>query len=168
MTDTEFENYVRLYRRNVYAAALCLVRNSDDAEDVTQEAFMRLYRYGGSFESNEHVKAWLIRCAVNRGKTLLTSRWYKFSAPLEAASELTHTDSYDTGDELLKLLGMLGKNDRIALHMYYYEGWKAEEIAQILGISVNAVNSRLSRGRKRLKKLLTEERKDEDELQGTV
>ena len=168
MTDSELEHYVRLYRRNVFAAALCLVRNEYDADDITQEAFMRLYKYGGTFNDDEHVKAWLIRCAVNRGKTLLGSRWRKFAQPLESAAELIHTDSYNDDSTILRLIGKLNKNNRITLHMYYYEGYRAEQIADILGISTNAVISRLSRARRQLKKLISEERNDDNGLQRTV
>ena len=165
MTDSEFEHYVKLYRRNVFATALCLVRNEYDADDITQEVFMRLYKYSGAFNDDEHVKAWLIRCAVNRGKTLLGSRWHRFSQPLEAAAELIHSDSYNDDSPLLRLMGKLNKNNRITLHMYYYEGYTTEQIASILGISTNAVISRLSRARRQLKKLITDERNDENGIQ---
>lgn len=168
MTGSEFDRYVRQYRRNVFAAALCLVRNEYDADDITQEVFMRLYKYGEEFESDEHVKAWLIRCTVNRGKTLLGSRWHRFSQPLEAASELIHTDSYNDESPLLRLMGKLNRNNRITLHMYYYEGYTTEEIADILGISSGAVASRLSRGRQQLKALITDERNDENGIQSSV
>ncbi len=169
MTDSEFERYVRLYRRNVFAAALCLVRNEYDADDITQEAFLRLYRYGGTFSEDEHVKAWLIRCALNRGKTMLGSGWRRRSLPLDAAAEITYTDSaYDGGSDLLKLIGKLKRNNRIALHMYYYEGYTTEEISAILGISTGAVNSRLSRGRQQLKALIGDERNVDNGLQGSV
>ena len=126
---------------------------------------MRLYKYSGAFNDDEHVKAWLIRCAVNRGKTLLGSRWHRFSQPLEAAAELIHSDSYNDDSPLLRLMGKLNKNNRITLHMYYYEGYTTEQIASILGISTNAVISRLSRARRQLKKLITDERNDENGIQ---
>lgn len=168
MTESEFEHYVRLYRRNVFAAALCLLRNEYDADDVTQEVFIRFYRYKGSFNDDEHIKAWLIRCAINCGKTMLGSRWRKLSMPLEAAEGLSHTDSYDDDSPILHLIGKLNKNNRIALHMYYFEGYMAEEIADILGISVGAVNSRLSRARRQLRKLIADERNDDNGLQNSV
>lgn len=160
MKDSEFEHYVRLYRKSVLTAALCLVRSESDAEDITQEVFIRLYRYKGSFDSDRHIKNWLIRCAINRAKTLLGSRWHRYSQPLETAGELVHSDSYDEGDRLLELMGKLSPNNRIVLHMYYYEDYTAEEIAKLLGLSANAVSLRLSRGRQQLKKLLSEEGSD--------
>ena len=160
LKDSEFEYYVRLYRKNVLTAALCLVQNESDAEDITQEVFIRLYKYNGWFDSDRHIKNWLIRCAINRAKTLLGSRWHKYSQPLETAAELTHTDRYNEGDRVLELMGKISPNNRIVLHMYYYEEYTAEEIAKILGISANAVSLRLSRGRQQLKELLSEEGSD--------
>ena len=165
MTNDELEKYVRLYRKNVISAALCYVRNTSDAEDIVQEAFMKLYTYDGSFESDEHVKAWLLRCAINMSKNLLHTYWYRNSAPLEAADEKVHYDVTESGG-LLTILHKIGKKNRIALYMYYYEGYSVNEIAAILQINENAVSARLGRGRRQLKKLLSDERNDtHDELQ---
>ena len=161
MSDEEFEKYVRKYRVNVLTAALCLVRNESDADDIAQEVFIRFYRHKDSFESEEHIKAWLIRCAVNRSKSLLASRWYRFSEPLGSASQLIHNDRYDVGDRFFDIMGKLSKNNRIVLHMYYYEGYSAEEIAKTLGISTATAFARLSRGRKQLKKLIRNEGDEE-------
>ena len=168
MNDSDLERYVKLYRRSVFAAALCLTRNEYDADDITQETFFRLYRYGLTFEDDEHAKAWLIRCAINRSKTLLGSRWRRSFQPLETAAELTHTDSRSEEDTVLRLLGKLNKNNRIALHLYYFEGFTTEEIADMLSISTGAVISRLSRGRRQLKKLITDERNEDNEIQSSV
>ena len=165
MNRTELERYVTLYRRSVMGAALCYVKNTADAEDITQEVFLKMYTREESFESDEHAKAWLIRCAVNLGKSLLRSHWHRYSLPLDAAADIPSGESgRDTG-EMLQMLKKLGKNNRIALYMHYYEGYTLEETAEILGISPNTVSSRLRRGREQLKKLLTEERNSNDELQ---
>ena len=67
--------------------------------------------------------------------------------------------SIDTGDsELFELIHKLGKNNRIVMYLYYYEGYSVGETAGILGINENAVSSRLKRGRQQLKKLIEEER----------
>ncbi len=165
LNKSEFEYYVGMYRKTVFAAALCYVKNASDADDVSQDVFLKLYTCGMTFDSDEHVKAWLIRCAVNRSKSLLKSHWYKFSEPLEKAENKTYYDTRQT-DVMLKLLRKIHKNNRITLYMYYYEGYSLDEIAEILGINANTVSSRLRRGRLQLKKLLLDERNDlGDELQ---
>lgn len=150
----DVEHYYKLYGRNVISAALCYVKDPNDANDIAQDVFFRLYTYTGSFESDEHIKAWLIRCAVNRSKDLVRSPWQRRKLPLEAASDKLQYDSTDEGDSMLDILQKLGRNNRIALYMYYYEEYSVQEIADILGVSVNAVTLRLKRGRMQLKKLL--------------
>ncbi len=162
MTDSELERYVGLYRRSVCTTALYYVKDPSDADDITQDVFFRLFLYDGEFESDEHVKAWLLRCTVNRSKDLLRSHWYKFSAPLDEAENVTATSSSDSDGNVLDILRKLGRKNRIVLYMYYYEGYSSPEIAAILEISERAVSSRLRRGRKQLKKLLEEERNGAD------
>jgi RNA polymerase sigma-70 factor (ECF subfamily) len=158
VTDNELEYYIRHFRKNVYNAVLCYVRNPSDAEDITQNTFFKLYTYTKSFNDDEHVKAWLLRCAINECKNHLRSHWYRFSAPLESAKDMTCSDNTDHDDEMLGIMKKLSKNNRIALYMYYYEGYTIEEIGHILDVSSDTVSSRLHRGRQQLKKLLSEER----------
>ncbi len=158
VTDNELEYYIRNFRKNVYNAVLCYVRNPSDAEDITQDTFLKLYTYNKSFNDDEHVKAWLLRCAINNCKNHLRSHWYRFTVPLEAAENMTVADNTDHDDEMLGIMKKLNRNNRIALYMYYYEGYTIGEIGHILGISSDTVSSRLHRGRQQLKKLLSEER----------
>ena len=88
----------------------------------------------------------------------LRSHRYRFSVPLEAAKDIVAADNTDHDDEMLGIMKKLNRNNRIALYMYYYEGYTIGEIGQILGISSDTVSSRLHRGRQQLKKLLSEER----------
>jgi len=158
VTDNELEYYIRYFRKNVYSAVLCYVRNPSDAEDITQNTFLKLYTYSKPFNDDEHVKAWLLRCAINECKNHLRSHWYRFSVPLDAADDMTGPDSTGHDDKMLEIMKKLSKNNRIALYMYYYEGYTIEEIGHILGVSSDTVSSRLHRGRQQLKKLLSEER----------
>ena len=160
--DSELERYIDMYRKSVLGTALCYVRNTSDAEDILQEAFIKLYTYKGRFDSAEHVKAWLLRCTINLCKSLLRSYWYKFSEPLEAAETRVHCDEHNDGTVTEALRKINGKN-RIVLYMYYYEGYSADEIAKITHSTVNSVMLRLSRGRRQLKELLIDERNDPDE-----
>lgn len=140
--------------------ALFYLKNPYDADDVVQDVFLRLYTYTGEFDSEEHIKAWLIRCAVNRCKDILLSPWHRLSMPLEAASEKVHIDRAEGETEIFRLLKKLKRNNRVTMYLYYYEGYSTEEIAKMLGISVVAVTSRLKRGRQQLKKLMNNTQED--------
>ena len=159
MTEQELTRLVGKYRANVYRLALCYTKNHADAEDVTQEAFLKLYLSGISFLIDEEAKAWLFRVAANRCKDLLKSHWYKFSEPLN--NELCAPEYDDGADELLAQLSKLPEKTRTVLYMYYYEEYSVKEIALLLGEKETAVTSQLWRGRKRLKNLLTEEETEE-------
>ncbi|MBQ9384074.1 MAG: RNA polymerase sigma factor [Ruminiclostridium sp.] len=169
MNGKELGYYLEKYRNSVFAAALFYLKNPHDADDVLQDVFFRLYTYDGSFESEEHVKAWLIRCAINRSKNLLHSPWYRLSAPLEAAVDKIQSDNAGAGDDdVFRLLKKLGRRNRVALYLYYYEDYSTEEIAKMLGISTVAVTSRLKRGRKQLGKLIEAERNAENGDKSTI
>lgn len=163
MDDFALERYIRLYRKNVCMTAMFYVKNAGDAEDIAQDVFLKLCTFDGTFDSDEHVKAWLLKCAINRCKNLLRSYRYRFTVPLEDAADMMYFDKTDE-DSMLQLIAKLGTDSRIALYMHYYEGYTVREIADITGKSESAVTSALRRGRQKLKKMLTE-RNDEDELQ---
>ena len=164
MTEGELERLMKLYYGSVYRAALCCVKNPSDADDIAQEVFLKLYTCGKGFESDEHIKAWLLRCAVNKAKDILRSHWYRASLPLEAAENIGYGEENETYS-LLPLVMKLSRKNRTVLYMYYYEDYSAEETAAILGIPLSTVLSRLMRGRKQLGKLIESERNDDDELQ---
>ena len=159
MTDNELDRCMRKYYTSVYSAALCHCKNPSDADDIAQEVFLDLYTYRGTFTGDEHIKAWLLRCAINKSIDLTRSHWYKFSLPLETAYHRTQNDSAGTGgSELLKTIMKLGRKIVEVLYLHYFEEYPIPETAKILGIREAAVRKRLSRGRKQLKKLLDSER----------
>ena len=75
MNKEEFESCYNRHFDFVYRLSFTYVKNPADAEDVAQETFVRLYRQEGEFTSEEHVKRWLLRVAVNLSKDYLRSRW---------------------------------------------------------------------------------------------
>jgi len=138
------------------------MKNRQDAEDVTQNVFLKLYTYSGDFIDDEHIRAWLLRCTINECKDILHSHWYKFSQPLEFADDIVYKGSKESG-RLLRIMQKLNKNNRLALYLYYYEGYSCSEISKIIGISEDAVSARLRRGRKQLKKLIEKKGLNNDE-----
>ncbi|MGN0578215.1 MAG: RNA polymerase sigma factor [Ruminiclostridium sp.] len=158
MSEAEFERLIGLYSGTVYRTAYCRTGNAADAEDIMQEAFLRLYTSKLIFENDEHIKAWLIRTAANLGKNLIKSGWYRFSEPITAETEgkpAKETESPEEG--ILPLIMKLKPKNRLALYMHYYEGYSVKEIAAVLGEKESAVTSRLLRARKQLKALIIKE-----------
>lgn len=151
MDSEELSRYIGQYHSTVYRAAFSYAGDRADAEDIVQDTFVKLYTFSGSFESEEHVKAWLIRVAVNLAKNLLRSRRRKNE------TELNENTPCDSGGDLYQTVMELPSSYREVIYLYYYEGYSVKEIAGILREPVSTITTRLSRGRKQLKKLLTEE-----------
>lgn len=163
MTANELDRYIRHYYSGVYGAALCGCRNPDDAYDIAQEVFLKLYLYNGEFSGDEHVKAWLLRCTVNKCRDLLKSHWNRFSRSLDSVEYRTTGSLYDGSGEnrLLPILMKVSRKNRTALYLHYYEGYTVSEIADILKISEFAARARITRGKKQLKELLESGEYDE-------
>lgn len=156
MNDEELVGYVRQYHQMVYRLAYSYVRNCAEADDICQDAFVKLMEYTGHFSSEEDCRRWLIRVVINLSKNLVRS--CRFSRTEELSEEIPLETAGD--GELLALVKTLPTQYSEVIHLFYYEGYSVNEIAGILGISRTAVTSRLTRGRKKLK-LLVEEDNDE-------
>ena len=156
MTEQEFSRLAGLYRLSVYRAAYCYTKNSADAEDITQDAFFRLFTAGAEFESDEKAKAWLIRTAVNRCKDLRKSLRYRLTVQEDEAAEAACSDKR-AEDSLLSVIMKLKPESRCVLYMYYYEEYSVKEIAELLSKKKTTVTTRLMRARKQLKELLIKE-----------
>lgn len=160
MTKEELEQAMDLYQDMVYRIALNYTKNRADAQDISQEVFLRLYRHGAAFPIEEHRRAWLIRVTINLGKNLVGSRWHRIMQHgTDDLSQIADESQEDMDQRMWVTQAMqkLSQNDRIILHLYYYEEFDTRSIADFLQIKEDAVRKRLSRARKRLEKQLGEE-----------
>lgn len=150
------QELIGLYQNNLYAAAFSICKNSQDAEDVVQETFIQYHTSKNQFESQQHIRAWLIRVAINKAKNVNHTFWRKNKVPLEDYME---TLAFETPESqnLFETVMKLPEKYRTAIHLFYYEDYGVKEIAGILRISESNVKTRLSRGRKLLKESLQEE-----------
>lgn len=139
----------------VYRLAYARTGRRDDAEDVTQEVFLRLVRSAPDFRDEEHRKAWLLRVTVNCAGDLFRSPWRKRHRPLEEADSLAAPEQEESG--VLDAVHALPERYRAVVHLFYYEELSVAEIADILGKSQGAVRTRLSRARALLREFLEEE-----------
>lgn len=138
----------------VWRLALARTANVSDAEDVFQEVFLRYFRHEDRFGTDEHRKAWLIRCTVNRAKSLLASPWRCRTVPLETAAQIGVEDEYR---EVYSAVLSLPAKYRTVIHLFYFEGLSVAEIAAALSCAEGTVKSQLSRGRALLREALKEE-----------
>ena len=147
----------------VYRLALCRMQSVQDAEDVYQDVFLRLLGQEASAWDGEHLRAWLLRCTVNRCHDL---HRFRLRRPVLALADLPETAAEaDSGAaELWDAVARLPEKLRVPIHLYYAEGYSTEEIAGLLDIPAATVRTRLRRARKRLKDLLGGDDHEEERL----
>ena len=142
---------VQRYSDAVYRAAVHNCRCTADAEDVVQDVFEKLLNYNGRFESEEHLKAWLLRVAINRCRDLTRA----------ARQKDTELDENIPAPAPPQHCIALPENYRNAVYLHYYEGYTAAEVGRMLGAPTNTVLSWLRRARAQLHTMLKEEIEDE-------
>ncbi|ETT63601.1 ECF subfamily RNA polymerase sigma-24 factor [Paenibacillus sp. FSL R7-277] len=137
------------YADMLYRIALVHLGSRQDAEEATQDTFIKLMEKAPVFKDDEHQKAWLIRVITNHCKNLLGRGWRKREVKLEGVEPVTA----DNPEELavLQLVLALPVKYKTVIHLYYYEDYPVQEISRILQISESAVKMRLQRGRQLLR-----------------
>lgn len=154
------QELVTLYQSSLFAAAFNVCKNAQDAEDVVQYTFIQYYISNKEFDSEQHIRAWLIRVAINKAKNVNRTFWRQNKLSLEDYMEsLTFETPED--EHLFETVMSLPEKYRIVIHLFYYEDYAVSEIADILKLSQSNVKVRLSRGREMLRKILKEEWDDD-------
>lgn len=145
--DKEIAKLYNQYVDMIYQICFMYLKNKADTEDAVQTTFIKLMNYKKAFQNEEHIKAWLIRTAVNHCKNYL-KHWWRTNAEVDTIYDC---GKYDTKDETLETLLSLPEKYKTVIYLYYYMGYSTEEIAQILKQKHTTIRSLLSRGRERLK-----------------
>lgn len=154
-TNDTAARIVKKHAETVYRVAFARTGSRADAEDIMQEVFLRFIRRAPVFESAEHEKAWFIRAAINCSNTLLGSAWRRRTVPYcDSTGGTCHAESAGRATEAV---AKLPENMRIVVHLFYYEDLPVAKIAEITGKTQVSVKTTLSRARKKLKEILTEE-----------
>ena len=151
MDSGELDGLIRAYAPMVYRLAYARTGCRADAEDISQEVFLRLVRTKPAFRDDDHCRAWLLRVAANCANDFFRSPWRRTepldehrNAPAGAAEE----------GSLLTAVLELPARYRVPVHLYYYEDLSIAEIAQATGRSEAAVKKQLSRARDMLRTAL--------------
>lgn len=153
MTREEFAQAVERYADMVFRVAYSCLRRREDAEDVMQETLLRLYKEEKPFESEEHRRFWLIRVAVNECRRQM--RWYRRTVPLDELPEAAAFDRPEQS-ELFRAVMDLPAKYRVAVYLFYYEGYSVREIGELTGTKESTVQTRLARARELLRRTLKE------------
>jgi RNA polymerase sigma-70 factor (ECF subfamily) len=161
-----FDEVYARFEEMVYHLAFRLSGNYEEAADLTQEVFLRVYRHLGSFGGRSSLKTWIFRIAINHCRDRL-SRWRPLTQPIGsdvAEGEVAYPDpargpeelavAADEGRRVTSGLARLPQAFREAVVLRDIEGLSYEEIAEVLGVRIGTVRSRIARGRDQLRALL--------------
>lgn len=164
-----FDEVYARFAEMVYNLAVRLSGNRDEATDLTQEIFLRIYRHLGSFGGRSTLKTWVFRIAVNHCRDRLSrhvppmqsiddgaeEEGVPIADPCRGPEELAV--AADEGRRVTAGLARLPQVFREAVVLRDLEGLSYEEIAEVLGVRVGTVRSRIARGREQLRLLLERE-----------
>ena len=149
----KYEYLVEQYHAPLYRLIYGYVGNREEAEDVVQTAYLKLWECEKHFISEAHAKNWLYKVAVNRSLDVKKSRW----------SNVVLVEKYDDipfetdeSYELFEKISAMKDEYRIVILLYYYEEYSIKEISRILDVNPSTVATRLSRARKELKESLNQ------------
>jgi RNA polymerase sigma-70 factor (ECF subfamily) len=160
---------VQQYYQNIFQLAFRITRNREDAEDALQEAVLKAQCNLGKFQGNSRFSTWLARIAINEALIRLRSRRTQREvsldelswsdgvrwAPLEAGAEICNPErryaEVELNERLGKALDGLGPHLRTVFILRNVDGFSTAELAQMLGLSLAAIKSRLLRARLKLR-----------------
>ena len=147
------EDAFRLYGDRVFSAAFSVTGNQADADDAVQDTYLRYCSYDKEFTDEDHIRAWLLRVAINRARDQKRSFWEKHRVSWEDYME---TLSFEAPEDksLFEAVMSLPAKYRTVIHLFYYSGLSIQEIAAAKHISSATVGTQLARGRELLKKKL--------------
>ncbi len=144
-----FNLLVRAYQQRVYSHVRKMVIDHDDADDVTQEVFIKIHKYIGNFREDSQLFTWIYKIATNECLSFLQRKKRRFFLPIgDVAGELSaKLDAQPglSGDEiqlkLQKALLQLPDKQRLVFNMKYYEDLTYEQMSEITNTSVGALKA---------------------------
>ncbi|WP_243299585.1 sigma-70 family RNA polymerase sigma factor [Bacillus litorisediminis] len=159
-TGKVIEQLMELYAEKVYLLAYSFVKDRGLAEDISQEVFLKAYKYLGRFRGEASLKSWIYRITVNTSKDFLKKKSLKQlllkSSFLENFKRTESTESSflkaDRNEQLLQTIINLPMKYREVIVLHYFYDVKINELAETLELNSNTVKTRLSRGRDILKR----------------
>lgn len=153
------------YGNELVRLAFSYVKDVEIAKDMVQNSFIKCYKNMESFQYDAHIKTWLYRITINECKDYLKSWNYKMvqvksfihetAKSIIPSTEKTVIDKYNN-EKIKDTIFSLPKIYREVVYLYYYNSLTTEDIAKVLGISVNTVKTRLRRAKQRLHLVIKE------------
>lgn len=153
---------LEMYSDTVFRIAYARTQNREDAEDITQNVFLKYIGANKKFSSEEHRKAWILRVAVNCANDFVKSAHYRHRADIEnieALPEQGAEPSYELEEksEVYYAVQSLPEKYRVPIHLFYYEDMSIAQIAGVTKQKEATVRSQLTRARDMLREILRDD-----------
>ena len=149
MMKNEIDEIVDKYGKMIYRIAYIYLKSKTDAEDITQEVFLKYMMNKKPFKDEEHRKNWILKVTVHLCINLRKSAWKRNTVPLnDDTLELQTEEQY----KIFYDLDCLDEKYKMVVQLFYFEDLSTENISKILGISESNVRTRLNRARNELKR----------------
>lgn len=156
MTQTEYIACVDKYSKTVYRVAYHYFGNREDAEDITQDAFIKLFNQEKNWGNEEEIKAWLIRVTVNLCHSCYRNPFSRRRIDIDE-SDLENIPDLSSSEQtiverkvIMDAVMALPEKYRIVIYLYYYEEYSIGQISSILQIKETTIQTRLARARTKL------------------
>lgn len=161
--NVAFQKLLGMYQRPLYNHIRNIVLNHDDADDVLQNTFIKVFKYLKDFKGDSKLFSWMYRIATNEAITFINQKAKRNGLTNEALqSKLVDNlkaDTYFDGNEiqikLQKAIAVLPEKQQLVFKMKYYEELKYEDISEILGTSVGALKASYHHAVKKIEKFVT-------------
>lgn len=148
-----FSELVNLYLKDMYRTAISILKNEEDAGDAIQDTILSCWEKIDTLKKAELYKTWMTRILINHCYDIFRNSMNLES--LDVYDEPSKCDEYNI--ELKEALASIDERYRLPIELYYGQGFKVKEIAEMLSLPQNTIKTYLSRGRKQLAKYYGEE-----------
>lgn len=155
LSETEIQKIYETYKDLVFRIAMIRLMNEQDAYDVVQTVFLKIIDSVPVFQDVEHEKRWVIRVTCNTCYSILRRPWRKHKEYIEEIQKEFYENDLENFCVLDMVLQLPDQYKNI-VYLYYYEGYKYREIAEILKEKESTVKMRMKRAKEILKKELEE------------
>ena len=154
-----FEYILSFFEKAIYNYCLRIVKNSQNAKDITQETFIKIYTHRKSIDPEKNIKTWIFTIATNTTYDFFRGKKRKNEVTLDEENEtISSIEAYYPKEGLVsdvdKALTQINPEYKKALLLFYQQGFEYKEIAEILEMPINTVKTHISRGKEQLKEKL--------------
>ncbi|MBD5477910.1 MAG: RNA polymerase sigma factor [Lachnospiraceae bacterium] len=151
-SEKDFVSTYNQYVDMIYRLCFSFLKNKEDTEDAVQSVFVKYLKIEKKFENHHHEKAWFIVTSSNICKDMLRQSWRR-NISVETYDFIPDTED-PTGNEVYMAIWDLPYKYKTVVYLYYYEGYKTHEIAEILHKPSSTIRNHLTEARRHLKKIL--------------